>query len=253
MEETVNVALPANRHADQIEYYKTFLEEAAMLPAKLRLKRVVVVGVGGLGSELVRHLGAAGVGEVVCADPDVVRPENLNRQLLFRPEDIGRRKVDVIASRCASMFPETRFESVASFIDTRQALVSLSGPAVDFIACCADEPIGIVEQACVEAACTAGCPVGVTAMNLRRGYWGVMRTRQAQRQASSFFKIAADLAAATGVKPVRGSSSWTNAVIGAFFSEAVVLTLAGVSQPQSLTAFDFESMSAERTVSFDST
>lgn len=252
MEQGVNAALPANRHADQIEYYKTFIDEAALLPEKLRRKRVVVVGVGGLGSELVRHLGAAGVGEVVCADPDVVRLENLNRQLLFRPEDVGRRKVDVIASRCASMFPETRFEAFATFIDTQQALVSLSGPTVDFIACCADEPIGIVEQACVDAASTAGCPVGVTAMNLRRGYWGVMRTVQAQQQALSFFRMAADLAAAIEAKPVRGSSSWTNAVIGAFFSEAVVLTLAGIPQPQSLTAFDFESMSVERTMSFES-
>jgi molybdopterin/thiamine biosynthesis adenylyltransferase len=61
--------------------------------AKLRDSKVVVVGVGGLGSPTATNLTVTGVGHLVLIDPDPVEETNLNRQWLHWEKDLGRPKV----------------------------------------------------------------------------------------------------------------------------------------------------------------
>ena len=65
--------------------------------------RVLVVGAGGLGVPVIAYLAAAGVGHLTLIDPDTVSLSNLQRQILYRQNDIGRPKVacaaDFVAAR----------------------------------------------------------------------------------------------------------------------------------------------------------
>lgn len=61
---------------------------------KLLDAKVVLIGAGGLGSPAALYLAAAGVGTLGIVDFDTVDVSNLQRQLLHRNQDIGRRKVD---------------------------------------------------------------------------------------------------------------------------------------------------------------
>ena len=72
---------------------------------KLRSARVLIVGAGGLGSPSAMYLAAAGVGTLGLVDDDVVDVTNLQRQVLYTSEDIGRPKVEVAAERLAKMNP----------------------------------------------------------------------------------------------------------------------------------------------------
>ncbi|MDO4949216.1 MAG: ThiF family adenylyltransferase [Bacteroidales bacterium] len=63
---------------------------------KLRDARIMVVGCGALGNEVLKNLVLLGVGHLVVVDFDVVEQGNLTRSILFRPVDVGRRKVDVV-------------------------------------------------------------------------------------------------------------------------------------------------------------
>jgi len=58
--------------------------------SRLQASGVLVVGAGGLGSPVLLYLAAAGVGTLGIADNDKVSESNLNRQILYATEDIGR-------------------------------------------------------------------------------------------------------------------------------------------------------------------
>ncbi|HUF51622.1 MAG TPA: molybdopterin-synthase adenylyltransferase MoeB, partial [Longimicrobiales bacterium] len=75
---------------------------------KLREARVVIVGAGGLGSPLALYLAAAGVGTIGIIDFDVVDLTNLQRQVLYGTEDVGRRKVEAAAARLQQTNPHVQ-------------------------------------------------------------------------------------------------------------------------------------------------
>jgi adenylyltransferase/sulfurtransferase len=72
---------------------------------KLKISRVLVVGSGGLGSPLLLYLAAAGVGTIGIIDFDVVDETNLQRQVLFDVDDIGKSKAEVAAQKIHALNP----------------------------------------------------------------------------------------------------------------------------------------------------
>ncbi|HOQ43358.1 MAG: Molybdopterin-synthase adenylyltransferase [Deltaproteobacteria bacterium ADurb.Bin151] len=83
----------------------------------LRRARVLVAGVGGLGTIVAADLAAAGVGFLRLADNDRVELSNLNRQFLFRPDDIGREKTLAAMERLHLLNPEIQVEGISQTID----------------------------------------------------------------------------------------------------------------------------------------
>jgi adenylyltransferase/sulfurtransferase len=74
--------------------------------AVLREARVFVVGAGGLGSPILLYLAAAGVGTLGIADGDQVVPSNLNRQVLYDTESVGRSKALAAVQRVHALNPD---------------------------------------------------------------------------------------------------------------------------------------------------
>jgi adenylyltransferase/sulfurtransferase len=66
---------------------------------RLKAGKVLVVGAGGLGCPALLYLAAAGVGRIVVVDSDSVEASNLQRQVLYAEEDVGRPKAEVAAQR----------------------------------------------------------------------------------------------------------------------------------------------------------
>ena len=75
--------------------------------------RVLVVGVGGLGSPAAMYLAAAGVGTLVLADGDIVDLTNLQRQLAHSTGSVGMPKVESARDTLARLNPEITIECIA--------------------------------------------------------------------------------------------------------------------------------------------
>lgn len=73
---------------------------------KLLASRVLIIGLGGLGSPAALYLAAAGVGTLVLADDDAVHLSNLQRQILFTMDDIARLKSQAAAQRLQQLNPD---------------------------------------------------------------------------------------------------------------------------------------------------
>jgi molybdopterin/thiamine biosynthesis adenylyltransferase len=73
---------------------------------RLAAAKVLVVGAGALGNEVLKNLALLGVGAVRVIDLDDVEPSNLSRSVLFRAADGGRPKAEAAAERAREINPE---------------------------------------------------------------------------------------------------------------------------------------------------
>ncbi len=73
---------------------------------RLNAARVLVVGLGGLGSPVAMYLAASGVGHIVLSDYDAVELSNLQRQIVHGSADIGRTKVESARDTLLALNPE---------------------------------------------------------------------------------------------------------------------------------------------------
>ena len=77
---------------------------------KLADARVLLIGLGGLGSPSAMYLATAGVGTLGLVDFDLVDATNLHRQVIHGTPDIGRSKLASAAERLTAINPQTRLE-----------------------------------------------------------------------------------------------------------------------------------------------
>lgn len=78
---------------------------------KLANSKVIVYGIGGVGSFVVEGLVRAGVENIVLVDNDVIAPSNLNRQIHATISNIGKLKVDCMKERILSINPKVNVET----------------------------------------------------------------------------------------------------------------------------------------------
>ena len=72
---------------------------------KLKEAKVFIAGAGGLGSSVAIYLAVAGIGKITIADHDTVELSNLNRQILHRDSEIGKKKADSAREKLTRMNP----------------------------------------------------------------------------------------------------------------------------------------------------
>ena len=112
--------------------------------------KVLIIGLGGLGSPVALYLAAAGVGELVLVDDDQVDLSNLQRQIVHTTARIGMNKVDSAAQMLRDVNPDIKIVTRAERLDEAalQALVA----QVDLVLDCTDNfsTRFAVNRACVD-------------------------------------------------------------------------------------------------------
>lgn len=77
---------------------------------KLKKAKVVIFGIGGVGSFVVEGLARAGIGNFILIDNDEISKSNLNRQLIATTKTIGRAKVEIAKERILEINPNAEVE-----------------------------------------------------------------------------------------------------------------------------------------------
>ncbi|MEL6652360.1 MAG: molybdopterin-synthase adenylyltransferase MoeB, partial [Bacteroidota bacterium] len=89
---------------------------------KLKAAKVLVVGGGGLGSPMLQYLAAAGVGTIGIVDYDIVDDSNLQRQVLYGVESVGKLKVEEAKARLLSLNPHIQINTHNTLLNSDNAL-----------------------------------------------------------------------------------------------------------------------------------
>ncbi|AIL63716.1 molybdopterin-synthase adenylyltransferase MoeB [Pseudomonas alkylphenolica] len=135
-----------------LRYSRQILLAQVDIDGQLRLKdsRVLIVGLGGLGSPVALYLAAAGVGELHLADFDTVDLTNLQRQVLHDTASVGLSKVDSALNRLQAINPEVRLVAHRSALDEDSLTAAVQ--AVDLVLDCTDN---FATREAVNATCVA--------------------------------------------------------------------------------------------------
>jgi adenylyltransferase/sulfurtransferase len=94
---------------------------------RLKAASIAVIGAGGIGSAAIPALAGAGVGRLTIIDDDVVDRSNLQRQPLFRDDQVGKSKAALAAEFARAMNPAIAVEGTESRIDAANAEQLLAG------------------------------------------------------------------------------------------------------------------------------
>lgn len=136
-----------------LRYSRQILLKQVDIDGQLRLKqsRVLIVGLGGLGSPVALYLAAAGVGELHLADFDTLDLTNLQRQIAHDTPSLGLHKVDSVMARLGALNPHVQVVPYRSGLDADSLDAAVE--RVDLVLDCTDN-FGIreaVNAACVKA------------------------------------------------------------------------------------------------------
>ena len=125
-------ATPGSAHAtasslsnqEILRYSRHLIMPEVGMEGQLKLKnaKVLLIGTGGLGAPLGLYLAAAGVGRLGLVDFDVVDFTNLQRQVTFGSDDVGKPKAEATRARLSNLNPDIRIETFETKLTSENAL-----------------------------------------------------------------------------------------------------------------------------------
>lgn len=118
--------------------------------ATVEKKKVLVFGVGGVGSFAVEALARAGIGHLVLIDHDEVAVSNINRQLVADTTHVGQLKVEVMKERILRINPQATVEVYPVFYPPQEGEDWIGSSKADYVLDCIDtvsSKIKVIEQA----------------------------------------------------------------------------------------------------------
>ena len=219
---------------DEVERYARHLvlrEIGGPGQQALRAARVLIVGLGGLGSPAALYLAAAGVGTIGMVDPDTVGLSNLQRQILYSTVDLSAPKVIVAAERLKGLNPHVVVEAHLTEVES------------DFIASydvILDGTDNFAARLAVNAACVErGKPLVSGAVARWTGQVGVFTGRPCYRCLVNDIPPDEETCAAVGVVGALAG------VVGSMMALEAIKLIVGAGEPLSGRLMIYDALAGE--------
>jgi len=241
-EETV-LGEGVGRHERQLAYFADMTGSArAGVEVQRRLAGATVglLGLGGLGTWTAWGLACAGVGTRVGVDGDRVERSNLNRQILYGEDDLGRAKVEVAAERLRSFHRALDFRPVDRMLEGTAAVAEVVR-GCDFVVDSLDHPPHRITRSVARACFAVGVPYLALSQHppmmrvgplYAPGRTGCHLCQEARYRRE--FPLFEALARSRPLRPPSATFGPACGVVGALASNEVVAWLSGLHPPACL-------------------
>lgn len=141
---------------------------------KLESSKVLVIGLGGLGTPLTTYLASAGIGHLGLVDGDVVSTSNLHRQFQFNEKDVGEMKSKVLKDRLLNQNPTVNIDTYTDYLSVQSALELVA--KYDVICDCTDD---VETRLLIDAVCAKlNRPLVYAAVRGWEGYLTVLHHKK---------------------------------------------------------------------------
>jgi molybdopterin/thiamine biosynthesis adenylyltransferase len=111
----------------------------------LKQSKIAVLGLGSVAHYIIMALVASGIGSFICVDFDTKEDRNIGRQPIFRPEDIGKTKAEVVGDFIKASRPETRVTTINKKLESKED-VSRVIKDCDVVVHCCDLPRFLIHR-----------------------------------------------------------------------------------------------------------
>jgi hypothetical protein len=189
---------------------------------ELSKKKVVIIGIGGIGALILHHFFAVGITNIVAIDFDKISADNLNRQYLFSEKDIGKSKLSVIKKNYKI---ETIDKQIKSSEDFEKIIATHSD--ADIVINCADTPQIHIEKFLLEPLLSKKMAFTTCGVGLKSGAVGPLLV--SMRQKCKYFKTLLKISNALDYSSVcKSSFGPTNSLIADILAKEVCFYLLGL-------------------------
>lgn len=98
-------------------YLNNFVDNPEVEMKRLKEKRILIIGIGGVGQSILQHLATAGLRKFVLVDFDLVRLDNFNRQFLLKKNQIGIKKNEAVKRNIEELIDEMKIDLIDKKIE----------------------------------------------------------------------------------------------------------------------------------------
>lgn len=159
------------RYKPNVNYFSRFIgteKNRYDIQQKISNTTILLLGLGGGGSNILTLLAGLGPKKVIILDYDIVEEGNLGRQLLYREKDIGKLKTEVALRALKEMNSTIEIEAHNLKITTPDDVLAFA-EGIDLVICAIDEPPFIAQRIVNQAIVRANLPCVFGASQVSRG------------------------------------------------------------------------------------
>lgn len=157
---------PKDKNSREDVFFNLF-EEDVNYGEVIRSKTLLLIGGGGIGSHILQYFSRANIKKIIVVDGDKIEMSNLNRQILFDVDDIGKDKIKVLEEK-VKKYSTTEVVGLKDKIESTKQLEKISNEfKVDFVVLSADSDVRLIKW-CYDVFSLKGIPVTIS------GYIGTM-------------------------------------------------------------------------------
>ena len=233
----------------QADYFSALGAAPDLVQSTLDSAKIAILGIGGIGSVTLAHLVSAGVSRYTLIDGDVVQSDNLNRQLIYSPADVGRHKVEAAADWVRQRYPSAVIHSVPRMLQDPSELASELADQPSLLVLAADTPSDIALRA-VQACLATGTPLIGADCGLRTASWGpLLESEDLQAYMLALENRRRHAPVPPASQPMKASFGPTNAIVASYLARDILSWFAGlpVASLRAKVSLDMHALSARIT------